>query len=101
MYTIVSTVNLITFNRYHKMYLQVLYCPYVLAIIEVTQARLRIMDKELKVKKSLRLDPKLYQFCKDYGAEKRWTDTTVIEVALEELARKAGYMDENGNLKSA
>lgn len=46
---------------------------------------------QTKIKKSYRLNPKLLKFMEEYGKDKRWGETTIIEYALEELAKKEGY----------
>jgi hypothetical protein len=51
--------------------------------------------EELKKKrKSYRLDPDLVEFMEKYGKAKRWGETTIIEYALEELAKREGYWHE-------
>ncbi|MEO1558093.1 MAG: hypothetical protein AAFS12_00215 [Cyanobacteria bacterium J06632_19] len=47
--------------------------------------------KKEKVRKSYRLNPYLVDFMQQYAGDKRWTETTVIEYALELLAKKEGY----------
>ncbi len=47
--------------------------------------------KQEKIRKSYRLNPVLVEFMERYGKSKRWGETTIIEYALEELARKEGY----------
>jgi hypothetical protein len=47
--------------------------------------------KQEKVRKSYRLNPQLVEFMQEYAGDKRWTETTVIEYALELLAKKEGY----------
>jgi len=44
-----------------------------------------------KIRKGYRLDSKLVGFMEFYGNQKRWTETTIIEYALEELAKREGY----------
>lgn len=52
--------------------------------------------KQEKVRKSYRLNPQLVDFMQQYAGDKRWTETTVIEYALEMLAKKEGYeLEEN------
>ncbi len=53
---------------------------------------------EFKTRKSYRLNPDLVRFLDAFAKSRRWTETTVIEYALEELAKQHGYMDANGNL---
>lgn len=48
-------------------------------------------DKQEKLRKSYRLDPQLVKFMQQYAGDKRWTETTVIEYALELLAKQEGY----------
>lgn len=47
--------------------------------------------KHEKVRKSYRLNPTLVQFMENYGKDKRWGETTIIEYALEKLAESEGY----------
>lgn len=47
--------------------------------------------KQDKIRKSYRLNPQLVEFMQEYSTDKRWTETTVIEYALELLAEKEGY----------
>lgn len=47
--------------------------------------------KQEKIRKSYRLNPALVEFMQRYGESKRWGETTIIEYALEELAKREGY----------
>ena len=47
--------------------------------------------KQEKIRKSYRLNPQLVEFMQEFAGDKRWTETTVIEYALELLAKKEGY----------
>lgn len=47
--------------------------------------------KQEKVRKSYRIEPSLVEFMEVYGKSKRWTETSVIEFALEKLAESEGY----------
>ncbi len=53
--------------------------------------------KQEKIRKSYRLNPALVKFMEEFGADKRWGETTIIEFALEELAKKEGYPIQNDN----
>ncbi len=56
-----------------------------------TTKEINIINKQEKIRKSYRLQPKLVEFMEKYGELKRWGETTIIEFALEELAKKEGY----------
>lgn len=48
-------------------------------------------QKRDKIRKSYRLNPALVEFMAQYGKEKRWGETSIIEYALERLAESEGY----------
>jgi hypothetical protein len=48
--------------------------------------------KQEKVRKSYRINPALIEFMEQYGKQKRWGETAIIEYALEKLAESEGFV---------
>lgn len=54
-----------------------------------------------KKRATYRLEENLLTGMRALAAERRWDLTTVVEVAVEELLKSTGYMDNAGNLTDA